>query len=486
MEFLHRKQFIALQSGELKLDTERWVIRTNNPWTVYLEHDLLFQEGRSENGKEFLLLGICVNIYGTQTVLEQLRKIRDIESLIDKKNYWSGRWVIFYDGHIFTDASANLNTFYTSAGEKIVSSSLSLIQSVNGNSIDLQKDISFQITGWHPVPGTRLSQVSSLLSYQYLTPLGKAISYSKSSQSHQYSTLNELYGELIKSIKQFIELLAKEHKLCLPLTGGIDSRTILAFLLASNLNFEAYTSNYQKIKLHDTILPWLLSKKFKFKYSYLLPRFKSKSPQYSSNAELYSKHTLGNSIDKDNEFFAGDQYPKGPKVMLRGAGWACFRGYYTNDWAAADNSDLNLEQILKKFPAIEENNVLLNEIKEWLKQTISANLVWDWRMQFYIDQRLSAWDGAIEQSIDLTDLHPVQIINSDYQLSLLWNIKQLENFSGRSNVIQVKIINLVFPKLLHWKFNMFNGISNPVKKWLISQLSFLFKFFIGSKIKSID
>jgi hypothetical protein len=476
-ENIHRKQFIALKSNLIKPDFPYVSIIRNGPWYVYLGRDLLFRSGFTSQGISYLILGICYSVKPGEVLETHLEQARDVNDIIINKRYWGGRWVLFFDGHIFTDATANLNVFYTQLSGGIISSSLALIHTVSGVLPEAERDEAFKELGWFPAPSTRIPGVYSLLAFQQITPDFRVLAYSKKSNLSQLE-LDDLYDEIIKSIQYFLKSVSCHHKLSLPLTGGIDSRTILSLLFSSELNFYSYTSDYDEIKFHDVLTPWQITRFYEVKHLYFKPKYSHNHLIYHKRLKEYASHTLSNCIDKDSAFYAGNQYPEIPAVMLRGAGWACFRGFYTNDFNQGNNEDSKILQLSKMFHQFDKYLVLNDAIKEWFSQLKKTDLIWDWRMQFYIDQRMNAWDGTIEQSIDLTNHYPIHVVNSDYQFELLWLIMNKEKIEGRSSVIQINIIKKTFPGLLNWRFNRFNGVVNPSKKIAVSILKKFFRYFL--------
>ena len=469
---IHRQQFIAkYQNTEIfavSQDIEPFSLN-NGYWDILLEKNTVFKQ--SKIGKSYVLIGSCFSLRKIECASDLLDECFSIDDVYQKIEFLGGRWVLFWDEYVLTDFSGNYQLFYGGSSGLIVSSSLFLLSRELNIKVCPDRCAELEKLGFFPGPETIYMGLQLLFSFQQIK--GKNVSIRPFEIKIIEKNLDYLLNEFTIITKIFLKNIQNEnYKILLPLTGGIDSRTNFAFLRSLKIRFSSYTTWYAGINLHDLIVPKILSL-FSYKLVYKL----IKSKEFSNSKMFdFNIHTGRNCVDKDREFYSTDSYPtkdQNRTIMLRGAGWAPFRGYYTKDLKDKSKIDEQYNEITKILPQVISCDFATKSIKTWLN-LLKENNIADWRYQYYLDQRLNAWDGAIEQAIEITGCQPMQLVNNHLQVELLYSCLKLDSGISRSNQIQSRIIFSLNPLLNLLPYNFFKNWKKGIKGRVANFLNKLF------------
>jgi hypothetical protein len=449
-------QFIGklLNGGDqIKIDNIDFNTLNNGHWEIRIQKNSIF---RTSVDQSIILIGPCFSLRKKECAIELLEEFGTIEELEENTKYLGGRWILIWKEYVITDFSSNHQLFYyRNSNEVIISSSLSLIS----RELKIQpcpaRMREMDNLDFFPGPDTIYPDIQLLFSFQYFQ--NELIKTKGQNLIINDSNNDDLITEFIESTKVFLENIRREnYEILLPLTGGVDSRTNLAFLLNQNIVFGAYTTWYKGIKLHDVLIPKLLSWLCgNFEYRLIKPNEINKK-----KIDSYDFHTGFNCVEKDRLFYANNSYPiwggSNSVIMLRGAGWAPFRGFYTLDMEEILSVDQRLQHVIEKLNFHGNFNAIAS-LGKWLSLIENVEIA-DWRLRYYIDQRLNSWDGSIEQSIQLTGFNSIQLVNSEIQYELLYSLFKNNISINRSNLIQRKIIKKLKPRLDYLPYNF-------SKKW---------------------
>lgn len=112
-------------------------------------------------------------------------------------------------------------------------------------------------------------------------------------------------------------------ELWLSLTGGHDSRTLMALMEYAGIEYNCFTLEVGNLSVGDRELPKLLAKQQKHRYVFLKRKFNQFSARRLKN---YISHSGGFAKDEDVWFYAFGQYQQLNKlsdnvVILRGGIW---------------------------------------------------------------------------------------------------------------------------------------------------------------------
>ena len=110
-----------------------------------------------------------------------------------------------------------------------------------------------------------------------------------------------------------LQRLSAKGTIALPLTGGHDSRTLLATAVAAGVHVEAYTLELERIASADRDLPPRLAAAVGVPHRYIRPA----RPPDPRRLALWDEHTAGHAVDADRELFAKGQLDRAGDVRLR-------------------------------------------------------------------------------------------------------------------------------------------------------------------------
>ncbi|MEP6596347.1 MAG: hypothetical protein ABJA71_10395 [Ginsengibacter sp.] len=457
---IHRKQFlIGYQPKKIKTDWETVKIGGN----LYLSHcpNLSVEKIKDLNGAEWHLLGLAI-----QTNKEKKDPLTEIaNSFTDnvKELYksWNGRWILVGNNEIHLDCGGLIGCFYTKKNEqRWISSSLGILQEIGEFSPRPENLKHRSALEWYTLPKTRFEGIYKLLPSQVLDLKTLQPIHRPLPQPIKGLMYDEILERMVEKFKASLLNVSKlNRRMFLPLTGGRDSRLLLAACHYARINVETYTAGRPHISNADLKFPFKLSKASGYRHFFIKMK---ESVLSKEKEELYDHHTAGNIDDIDKKRFSHrqwDVFEKGD-LLFRGGAFEIGRFIY---WDYM-NSNFNIENIIygtdvHKTLIREEGNCLgydpesfhaaaLSEWMEWVKQTPTEGL--DWRDRYYLEQRVAGWLSSIEQSLDLTDTERFYVVNSFDIMSLLLSIP-LEKRRTAEYVID--LIHIMFPDLPQLPFN---------------------------------
>jgi len=247
----------------------------------------------------------------------------------------------------------------------------------------------------------------------------------------------------------------------LPLTGGIDSRTVLAVSMAANLAPVTYTFDKPTNSDGDRLIPPRLAAVVGTPHKYVRRGSFTKARQKEFDA-----HTLGHCVDIDRDYWSFGQWGAlaAHGVILRGGCFELGRRFYHHDIPdTVAAAGLSVDKLLAR-----KQNPWLRGRQPLVRDGFAAWLEWanahpedglDIRDRLYWEQRLGAWLSSIEQGLDLVGVERIHIANSHLIFNLLNQIPQDLRASG---VAQREIIRQLVPRLSEFRFNPPDPITKKI------------------------
>lgn len=416
-------------------------------------YNLPIQFEQDNNGAaKFCILG-----YAFQTdehrgfPIDEIRAASENDDINNIVESWAGRWLLIYENTIYMDACGLLGCFYTSTG--IISSSIHCL-----NTILKQKTISPRIKhrfglDYFPGPDTPYPYIKRLMPSQTLNITDMTCGKRVLIIPRTYENNDERIDDILQCTKTLFHNLQKQYdgKIMVPLTGGYDSRTLMALLEYSGIDYSLFTLEHDNIDEDDILLPPLLAEIVNKNYTYT-KREGSPSPQLYQEYDL---HCAKMAIDEDRSFYAYGQYPgKTEKTAVLRAGiWECAWGKY---YKRIHKCGTNISKYEDKYVNIRCRNDMRASLKKWLKHAKQDEQNIALPNRFYWEQRIGCWLSSVEQSLTIIDhMDSLQLCNCNRLLSILLSF-DLE--TRRDKQHQLKIIEKACPRLLEIPF------ASPKKK----------------------
>lgn len=375
-----------------------------------------------------------------------------LETVYEAEQSWCGRYVIFFYGIILTDCCGTLGVFYSGG---MVSSSIAVMCLAQGLKVENPPIVFGRKPDFVPGPLTTYKNIMRLLPSQvYNLHTREALTRPLlPSGILSFFTAEERTASFIKHYTTSLRNMRYHFpnaKIWLALTGGVDSRTAMAMLEASMIDYATFTNWHPGISEADKDIPPRLANVMGKEY-----HFFNRGVFLQARQSEYDTHTAGYAADQDRNFWAYQQYDRlkddcNEVVLLRNSVWECAIDYYGDKKDAFD-----IERI---YPYAKNTPVFWNSLIAWSKmvETDTQNSSIIPTVRCYWDQRMGSWLSSIEQSFDLMDgITSIQITNCRLFLSILMGYKD-----RHTKKHQMAIIRNIAPSLANIPYEkQYNGYS---------------------------
>lgn len=374
--------------------------------------------------KRFVIIGDCWSVREEESPREYLQNTPDLtaDAILEREQYWCGRYVLLLDDCIYTDACAAMNVFYS---DTHVSNSLSLLLDALG--IKLRKEKLYDGLSPDFVPGamTQYDGVRRLLPSQHLSLTDRTVSarillpQTDADIRSEEERIRIFADEFARGLKNLDRYYADKTKLIV-CTGGRDSREVLAISQYAGLHFDACTLEHDAISRGDVSIPPQLCEALGRKHYYVK---QDKTRMSADRLRAYDRHTAYYENGADRVFYACGQFEDlrdrvgNDVVLLRGSVWGVPTDYY-----AKDLTDDSLDSLLRLFPLARHHKLYLASLREWHKFALSdtLNRSVNYGERVFWDFREGCWLSSIEQTFDIYEgVTSAQPLNCRRLISLL-------------------------------------------------------------------
>jgi hypothetical protein len=450
----HRRQFVI--GPEPFRFSADWLCQQLSPltWVSYCP-ELRSGWTTDAEGVNWGLLGLAVQTLGSEAgPLDGIAGTAS-DAVPDLYSSWAGRWVLIGRGQVHMDASGLLGCFYGKGphGSTWVSSSPALLSRILSPAAPLAADSRTLRYGvglsWFTPPRSRFIGMSRLLPSQILAldtgrvlprPLMPPINPSRG-----FDETLALLKQCLVTALQRLPVAGKD--LWLGLTGGFDSRLMLAIAASAGVNVKPFTRVAGRMSVADRLLPPKLAQELGFEHVFVRGRRRGRV-----RSDLVAEHCAGHVSEGDAEPFLSGVRDSLDGISFGGHGFALAGGFWKLRLlpACCDDPEANARQLARLFaePLHSTATAGIREWLNWVRQTPHENL--DWRDRFFIEQRQAGWLSSKEQLYDLGEIERFFILNAARTSALLLGLEERRRLGS---VVQVELIRSIAPELLRYPFN---------------------------------
>lgn len=457
MGYVDRRQFII---SDKKVKRENFTYRELEPGRI-LSYEKTLPVQDISGG---VLIGIAFPIDNEYPVAEDNGHL-----LEERMKRWSGRFIVYASGRIYTDAINSLGLFYLCTQKGwVVSSSMHVLAeeyNLKRNSDELlygqsgKNKVTF-FSDFFPGPFTPVAQIRRLMIYEYLDYNSEMFVNKRCwdwNPLYRGLTADELSCKLIDYCKCLYKNIEEEYDgIHIALTGGMDSRTCAALAKYAGVNFDTFTEKrsyktHMVKTLHSELetakkvavtlgVKWKLCKNNYFDVK--------KYNDVTTHTYRMLKHATIFS-------YAYSQYPDriGKDIILHSSVWEGLIEYLKNKIGTAGPTVKERKRMLEYVcPYMQTSEVHCKSLNQWVEDIEVAGCR---QMSFtdrcMFEQRECVWASDLSQLSDIEDFDRIELINSHELLSIL--IAYPKEMLNKKKLHEINILSHCYPKLLDIPIN---------------------------------
>lgn len=429
------KQFIILPSSRkdknnvnvFSNDRQKGLVLSSGGMLVYEKHlNVCCNEDCTA-----VLIGDAWQVHPSKDCPENIIKTFNgrttIEDVYHEEKTWCGRYVLIVNDWLFLDFCGTLGIFYSD--DMRLSSSYRILCEQIGTEVIYPDTLGEGLMNFVPGPLTPSDLVKRLMPSEIINVRTGEKLIRPLNPDGVWNTENnqERINELEKYFTCSLRNMAKhfpDSVFWLALTGGKDSRTLMALLESSGIDYKAFTCWHKRISKADLILPPKLADAVHVPYKFIERR----EGNYSSiRADEYRRHTGGMADDADKPMYVNGQYqeldPNHQIVLLRSGIWEHSSNFFKKRFTPKAALEMEKQfDMAKVLPKSLKHELYSKSLCQWQKtkenDAVNKDInIWD---LLYIEQRLGAWLSSIEQGFDLMEgIVSVECCNSRRFFSIL-------------------------------------------------------------------
>ena len=375
---------------------EKWSVRESGGWLLATHPSLPVVDIETSSGSNLgWIIGHAINLSASilsgKTVfpveMNDNRKERNVEKYLYKLG---GRYAAIISGggisRLYLDPGGSLSAVY-SLHEPVIASTPSLMQGNGGFDDELIRTLGMPESGsYYPFGLTPYRQVRRLLPNHYLD-LSSWSAVRHWPQKKELSINNETDAavrEIVGIIKNNLHAVAKAYPIHMGLTGGRDTRLLLA-CAREMLDKVLFFTFREKKRTIDSHVAGILARRFHLNHMFLQAEYAGNSEAedwlyrvgHCVSGKIWQIHPTLKRLDRNRGLLAG-MVALGKRHL----------------WQVDNNIDtlkLDARGILERlhFP---DSDRLLDKAEEWFSgfRGLRNSLVLDFA---YVEQRLGCWGG---------------------------------------------------------------------------------------------
>jgi len=409
-------------------------------------------------------------------VADKLLKCNNISELVDETMHLAGRYLILVGEnkclqYVLTDPTVTIPINFTfKENEFTLSSHASFIADIyNYKQSEDAIDIKNKAEQQQPLPYniTMFYEIKTLIPNHYLDIKSQQMKRFFPIYPITETSMDKAVDKTIEISKNIIKGYSKTRKISLPITSGVDSRTVLALMKDQVNDLKMYTYYHDEFteETGDIKVPKEISNEFEIDYltlpiKVMPPKIEEnitkelaglENHRILNNGYTYSKSEISTYYSAQGDIISLSKSPFGKNLP---ESWATLNYFITKTH--------NYSPIIKEY------------VKMWMKDTYEfseENTVslfdlynWEYRLGRWLPNNIKNYDYFID---------PIYIFNCRY-LTELWISIPREERTNRS--LHLEIIEKEWPELLNIPFN-------PDDKLIDKVFSNSYMFYFGSFAK---
>ena len=382
-----------------------------------------------------------------------------IEEVYHEEKTWCGRYVLIVNDWLYLDFCGTLGVFYSVPQPSLFSCSYRILCEQIGTEVIYPDTLGEGLMNFVPGPLTPSDQVRRLLPSEIINiktgerqirPLNPDGVWGAENNRERINELEKYFTCSLKNMAKHFP----HSVLWLALTGGKDSRTLMAMLESAGIDYKAFTCWHKHISEADLLLPPLLAKAVGRPYRFVERHEDNYSPV---RADEYRRHTGGMADDADKPMYAYGQYqkldPEHRVVLLRSAIWPCSCSRLKDKFSRKGILQMeNRFDTTMIFPQAKKHQLYCKALRLW-EDSVNLDAInkdinmWD---RVMIEQRHGAWLSSIEQGFDMMDgITSVECCNSRRFFSILTGFSDKDKKRKKH---QMSIVGQICPPLGKFRY----------------------------------
>ena len=265
---------------------------------------------------------------------------------------------------------------------------------------------------WHPTPGTALQGLRTLLPFQEIDLVQGRKSPTDARPRIHSRTDSERVTSLLDALGTAISEASEVGKPHLPLTAGLDSRTLLAASLHAGVKPSCFTIAFDAESAAEAEKASRIAKTFGLSHRTLVPDRQRATPlpavlkRHWSNRDF--EHITGGAygaLDRDGVLLRGSCFEIGVQSYSRIFGGLSWQGIQAQPSLIADRTSLG--PIAKRC--------FTDKIAEWIDVRTTEPIPFLWVDTFLMDQRVAGWLSGAERMLEAIaplSVHPANSLEA--------------------------------------------------------------------------
>jgi hypothetical protein len=457
----HQKQYV-LGPAPVSVRPDWIAVRISNG--LFLSHcpKLLITRLRSRDGVDYVLLGLAVAADEPMKSVASGFHLRTSSDIEPWTGFWAGKWLLVSSECCLQDASGCLGVHYRRIGDDIwISNSPALLGSHLPNAPQSAKlpwrVIHNKGIDWIPAPFTTRDGVYKVLPLRTIDPRSgrmRPVRFARLDDDDASADHRLLASTLRIIMANWGQADFRDRYVAL--TAGLDTRTVLASAVASQIRVQAYTTHFPITLKRDLVLAPRVAACVGVAHMIRRPPSVDLT-EVEARIAAISKHMDGANFHPATEY-DDDLMNDSGITIAHGNCFEVGRCYY---WTKFTNVGLiepptDPDQILAAFTfrsswRPEPVELWRRALQSWIDSLSDhVPLALDWRDRFYLDQRLGSWNSAVQRASDVfnsTFFYPGNC------LSIFNLLLQSDPARRKEGFAQREVIRLLAPHLPKIPFN---------------------------------